>query len=212
MLHVSYCLVQIRKATYFVDPTGVISCRHFDVCILLFHVNRTLKKKTQTIIKLWRQEQRWVVYRCWFELVFAFLGNSPDTPRNHIIWDIQGSNSYFVATVYVVEAFLMSTKKHTIISYKQKTEKASLKSQFASSLRKGSNSYFVATVYVVEAFLMSTKKHTIISYKQKTEKASLKSQFASSLRKHAYANILKIYHQNKWKFLDKKFWYFSYFC
>ena len=30
-----------------------------------------------------------------------------------------------------------------------------------------------------------------------------------SLRKHAYSNILTT---KNWKFLDKKFWYFSYFC
>ena len=34
----------------------------------------------------------------------------------------------------------------------------------------------------------------------------------SPLRKHAYSNILKILPAKKWKFSDKVFWYFSYFC
>ena len=34
----------------------------------------------------------------------------------------------------------------------------------------------------------------------------------SSLRKHAYSNILKILAPKKWKFSDKKSWYFSYIC
>ena len=32
-----------------------------------------------------------------------------------------------------------------------------------------------------------------------------------ALRKQAYSNTPKILRQNKWKFSDKKFWYFSYF-
>ena len=34
----------------------------------------------------------------------------------------------------------------------------------------------------------------------------------STLRKHAYSNILNILPPKKWKFSDKKLWYFSYFC
>ena len=37
-------------------------------------------------------------------------------------------------------------------------------------------------------------------------------QAHSTLRKHAYSNKLKILPPKKWKFSDKKFWYFSYFC
>ena len=33
-----------------------------------------------------------------------------------------------------------------------------------------------------------------------------------TLRKHTYSNTLKILPPKKWKFSDKRFWYFSYFC
>ena len=38
------------------------------------------------------------------------------------------------------------------------------------------------------------------------------SQNKVPLRKHTYSNILKILPPKKWKFSDKKFWYFSDFC
>ena len=43
-------------------------------------------------------------------------------------------------------------------------------------------------------------------------KTSCIRTWLKSLRKRAYSNILKILPPKKWKFSDKKFWYFSCFC
>ena len=43
------------------------------------------------------------------------------------------------------------------------------------------------------------------------ECANIQANRSRSLRKHAYSNILQFYNQKR-KFSDKKFWYFSYSC